>query len=192
MSALVDNNRYASTVQKYQRNACAVSNPAADELLKPAGLSRVDRAELSQPLCTALQIALFRHLERIGVSAEAVVGHSSGEIGAAYAAGFLTLEYAVALAYYRGLVTTKQTVAGSMAAVGLGAQDATHFLKDGVVVACENSPSSTTISGDRDAVEEVVAAIKDAQPDTFARALKVDMAYHSRESSHLKACSQSA
>jgi acyl transferase domain-containing protein len=152
----------------------------ADELLKPAGSSRVNRAELSQPLCTALQIALFRHLERIGVCAEAVVGHSSGEIGAAYAAGFLTLEYAVALAYYRGLVTTKQTVDGSMAAVGLGPQDVAPFLNDGVVVACENSPSSTTISGDRAAVEEVVAAIKVAQPDAFARALKVDMAYHSR------------
>lgn len=192
MAALVDNIGSVSTTQRYKRNDSAVANIAADELLKPAGLSRVDRAELSQPLCTALQIALFRHLERIGVSAEAVVGHSSGEIGAAYAAGFLTLEYALALAYYRGLVTTKQTVAGSMAAVGLGSQDAARFLKDGIVVACENSPSSTTISGNRDAVEEVVAAIKAAQPDTFARALKVDMAYHSREFSLPKTCSPSA
>lgn len=184
----MDNNGYVPIVNRYQRNACEIANIIADELLKPAGLSRVGRAELSQPLCTALQIALFRYLERIGVSAEAVVGHSSGEIGAAYAAGFLTLEYAVTLAYYRGLVTTKQTVDGSMAAVGLGAQDAAHFLKNGVVVACENSPSSTTISGDRDAVEAVVAAIKDAQPETFARALKVDMAYHSREFSPLKTC----
>ncbi|KAH6689849.1 KR domain-containing protein [Plectosphaerella plurivora] len=150
-----------------------------DELLKPAEQSRIDRAELSQPLCTALQIALFHHLERIGVKADAVVGHSSGEIGAAYAAGFLTLEYAMALAYYRGLVTTRQTADGSMAAVGLGSQHVAPFLTDGVVVACENSPSSTTISGDGPAVLAVVAAIKEAQPDTFARALKVDMAYHS-------------
>jgi acyl transferase domain-containing protein len=153
-----------------------------DELLKPAGSSRLDRAALAQPLCTALQIAIFHYLKRLDVSIAAVVGHSSGEIAAAYATGFLTLEYALALAYYRGLVTTKQTLDGSMAVLGLGAQSVTEFLRDGVVVACENSPVSVTVSGDKATLSEVLLAIKEAQPDTFVRTLKVDMAYHSRKS----------
>lgn len=85
------------------------------------------------------------------------------------------------IAYYRGYVTTKQELAGGMAAIGLSSQDTSVFLKDGVVVACENSPSSTTISGDLHQLKEVVKSIKAQRPDILARELQVDMAYHSRK-----------
>lgn len=152
----------------------------ADELLKPVESSRVNVAELSQPLCTAIQIALFNKLQAAGVRPAAVVGHSSGEIAAAYATGAISFEAAIISAYYRGFVTTQQALEGAMAAVGLGRQDASKFLNDGVVVACENSPSSVTISGDKVKVLEVIAKVKSESPDTLARLLKVDMAYHSR------------
>ncbi len=104
------------------------------------------------------------------------------EIAAAYAAGGLSLEQAVVSAYYRGYVTTRQTRSGAMAAVGLGEADVLPFLAavPGVVVACENSPNSTTISGDSEQVDKVIVAIKESSPDVLARKLKVDMAYHSR------------
>lgn len=133
-------------------------------------------------MCTALQIAIFRQLKRLGVIPTAVVGHSSGEIAAAYAAGLISLEFAVKAAYYRGLVSSKSTTRdGSMAAIGLGAKEVARLLPEGVVVACENSPHSTTISGDRALVEQTVSTIKAVKPDVFARMLKVDMAYHSRK-----------
>ncbi|KAI5861319.1 hypothetical protein GGS23DRAFT_598486 [Durotheca rogersii] len=150
------------------------------EILKPAEISRINKAELSQPLCTALQIAISRYLKRLGIEPAAVVGHSSGEIAAAYAAGYISLESAVRTAYYRGLVSSKfGTKDGAMAAIGLGAEEVARLLPDGVVVACENSPKSTTISGDRDLVEQVVSTVKAVDPNTFARVLKIDMAYHS-------------
>ncbi len=68
-----------------------------------------------------------------------------------------------------------------MAAVGLGAAEVARFLRAGVCVACENSPSSTTISGDGKAVQKALAAIRQEYPDVLARLLKVDMAYHSRK-----------
>jgi acyl transferase domain-containing protein len=68
-----------------------------------------------------------------------------------------------------------------MAAVGLSAADLLPFLRAGVCIACENSPSSTTISGDKEALEQVLASLKEAKPDVFARLLKVEMAYHSRK-----------
>lgn len=108
------------------------------------------------------------------------MGHSSGEIAAAYAAGAISFEAAIIAAYYRGFVTTQQTLEGAMAAVGLGREDASKFLIDGVVVACENSPSSVTISGDKEKVVDVISKVKSESPDTLARLLKVDMAYHSR------------
>ncbi|KAF5575127.1 polyketide synthase [Fusarium pseudocircinatum] len=138
-----------------------------DELLKPVETSQVDRAEFSQPLCTAIQLALVNRLSRLGLSPSAIVGHSSGEIAAAYAAGHISMEEAIIIAYYRGLVTTKQSLRR-----GHGGY------RDGM--ACENSPESTTVSGDADRVAQVVEAIKVADPDMFARLLKVDMAYHSQ------------
>ncbi|KAK4443906.1 KR domain-protein [Podospora aff. communis PSN243] len=151
-----------------------------DELLKPASTSEIHKAFLAQPLCTALQIALVNAYSRLGVTPFSVVGHSSGEIAAAYAAGYLTMAEAITAAYYRGYVTTSQTLEGGMAAVGLGAGEVAQFLREGeVVVACENSPNSSTISGGRNKVLQVVAAIHESMPDTLARPLKVDMAYHS-------------
>lgn len=118
-----------------------------------------------------------------GIVPGAVVGHSSGEIAAAYACGALTMEEAIVCAYLRGRVTTAQptTRKGAMAAVGLGATDIQPYLVDGVVVACENSPSSTTLSGDEDKVVQVLKALEEGHPGVFTRRLQVDMAYHSRK-----------
>jgi len=75
-----------------------------------------------------------------------------------------------------------------MAAVGLGAEELRPYLIEGVVIACENSPNSTTISGDREALEALVATIKKESPDVFIRALHVDNAYHSREYLQVLTC----
>ncbi|KAB8228276.1 polyketide synthase fgnA [Aspergillus alliaceus] len=155
-----------------------------EELQKPVELSYINRAELAQPLCTAFQVALYHQLKRLGMKPTAVVGHSSGEIAAAYAAGHITLEYALAAAYYRGYITKNGgSSGGAMAAVGLSAADMLPFLRPGVCIACENSPSSTTISGDREVLEDVLTSLRREMPDVFARLLKVEMAYHSH---HMK------
>ncbi|KAH9986727.1 polyketide synthase dehydratase-domain-containing protein [Xylariaceae sp. FL0662B] len=157
------------------------------ELLKPSEDSQINRAALSQPICTALQIAIFHQFKRHGVVPAAVVGHSSGEIAAAYAAGYISLELAIKVAYYRGLVAANDTANGAMAAIGLGTEEVAKLVPSGVVIACENSPQSTTISGDRSQVEEVVSLVKACKPDTLARLLKVDVAYHSHHMSQLGA-----
>jgi acyl transferase domain-containing protein len=66
-----------------------------EELSKDEQSSRVSDSELSQPLTTAIQVALVDLLATLGVTPQYVCGHSSGEIGAAYAAGALTLEAAI-------------------------------------------------------------------------------------------------
>ena len=116
----------------------------------------------------------------------AVVGHSSGEIAGAYATGAIDAHDAIRLAYYRGQVSKLQLRAGGMAAVGLGKNEVSSYLASGVLVACENSPSSVTLSGDIKPLEKVLAIIKSEKPGVLARRLKVDMAYHSRESTQLR------
>lgn len=155
-----------------------------EELLRPINESRLDEPEFSQPICTALQIALVRLLLAANCCPAAVVGHSSGEIAAAYAAGFLSMHSAIAVAYYRGQATEYHITGGqgAMAAVGLGRNAVTPYLataKGKVVLACENSPNSVTISGDAQALDAVIASIKTELPECFVRKLKVDRAYHS-------------
>lgn len=68
-----------------------------------------------------------------------------------------------------------------MAAIGLGQDQASKYLVPGVQVACENSNSSVTLSGDIAPLEHVMAAIKKDFPDVLNRKLQVSMAYHSCE-----------
>ena len=144
----------------------------------------INTAEISQPLCTAVQIALADLLEDWNVRPGTVIGHSSGEIAAGYCAGAFNTRDAMSIAYYRGLVVSKTAVAGAMAAVGLGqsatmATIAAAGFSDSVQVACINSPESTTISGNINAVSLLVAQLH--ARNVFARILKTDgRAYHSR------------
>ena len=123
------------------------------------------------------------------VKPTAVVGHSSGEIGAAYASGVLTAPEAILVAYYRGLATLGlgKIHRGGMAAIGLGRDQVIPYLRTGVIIGCENSPSNTTLTGDSDALEQVMLDIQTGNPEVLVRALKVECAYHSRKA--LSTCS---
>lgn len=94
---------------------------------------------------------------------------------------------AMILAYYRGFVAKQQRRAGAMAAIGLDPATVSSFLEDGVVIACENSSNSVTVSGDQEGVLATVEKVKRDRPDTLARPLKVKVAYHSRKASTQKA-----
>lgn len=153
------------------------------ELLKPEGASRLGKAEFSQPICTAVQLGLVNLLRSWGIHPATVVGHSSGEIAAAYASNIITAKAAIVIAYYRGQVTKKQVRAGGMTAVGMNRNMITPYLVKGVVIACENSPGSVTLSGDKEKLNDISCKISAEMPEVFVRHLKVDMAYHSRKSS---------
>ncbi|UKZ76546.1 putative PKS/NRPS-like protein biosynthetic cluster [Trichoderma virens FT-333] len=152
-----------------------------EEIQRPSrdSLCRINSVEIACTLSTALQIALLHQFERLGVTPEAVIGHSSGEIAAAYAAGYLTLKGAIIVAYYYGSAAAMSTFDGAMAVTGLSTEETKSFLRDGAVVACENSPLSTTISGDRNVVEEIMASIKMSRPQVTTRKLHVGTSFHS-------------
>ena len=122
-------------------------------------------------------------LSKCGIKPSAVVGHSSGEIAAAYAAGAIDYSEAILCSYFRGLVTTKLQSDGSMTAIGLGRDHVTPHLVHGAQIACENSPKSVSISGNSEAVRKTMENIEAVNKDTFMRKLKVQVAYHSRKNS---------
>ncbi|KAL8790212.1 MAG: hypothetical protein Q9213_000743 [Squamulea squamosa] len=163
-----------------------------DEMLAGADTSRIAQAELSQPLCTAIQIVLVDLLKTAGVTFTAVVGHSSGEIAAAYAAGHLSDRDAIRIAYYRGLharlAGSSSGQKGAMLAVGTDWEDAQELInlrafKGKISIAAKNSSASVTLSGDANAINHAKKVFDEEKK--FARLLKVDTAYHSH---HMLPC----
>lgn len=139
----------------------------------------LNSADRAHPACTAIQVAYVDTLAACNVKPSAVVGHSSGELAAAYAAGILTRQEAITLAFYRGHACAQSSTPGSMAAIGMGSDAIAPFLKSGVVVACENSDASVTLSGSEQELDDSLKSIKATFPDAFVRKLRVAMAYHS-------------
>jgi acyl transferase domain-containing protein/NADPH:quinone reductase-like Zn-dependent oxidoreductase len=163
----------------------APSWSCVNELLQTADESRLSQSEFSQPLCCALQLALVDLLSQWGITPSAVIGHSSGEIAAAYAAGILSFDNSIICAYYRGLymsngVKSEISKRGAMMAVGLTEGEGIAELKaykGRIALAAINSPSSLTLSGDEDAIIELKTVLDERK--VFARQLLVEQAFHS-------------
>lgn len=152
-------------------------------LLDEPDTSKINEVTRSQPICTAVQIALVDLLRSWGIKPTSVVGHSSGEIGAAYAAGLINSSQAILIAYFRGYAVGELKSKGRMMAAGLDAESAQSLIQDKglqgqVRVACVNSPQSVTISGSLDGVEDLYGELQSRQK--FARKLETgERAYHS-------------
>lgn len=187
---------FQQSIRKLDNALRTCRNPPAwsieEELLASAPSSRLGEAALSQPLCTAVQIALVDLLRTAGITFAAVVGHSSGEIAAAYTASQLTAREAILIAYYRGyhakLASGLHGEKGGMMAVGMGVEEAMDLCDQAafqgrLYIAASNAPASVTLSGDWDAVQEAKALLD--EQGRFARPLKVDTAYHSH---HMDRC----
>jgi acyl transferase domain-containing protein/NADPH:quinone reductase-like Zn-dependent oxidoreductase len=183
---------YASALDQASSHLSSIGAPFSllEELQKDEQSTQVNAAHISQPACTAVQLALVELLRSWKIAPSAVVGHSSGEIAAAYSAGIINFEDAMTIAYHRGrlipiLKERYPALDGCMMAVGAGTTEIIPILErippdlGEARIACVNSPSSVTISGDADAVAEVQKLIEEAHPGTFARRLAVDTAYHS-------------
>ncbi|WP_078316013.1 type I polyketide synthase [Mycobacterium sp. D16Q16] len=151
------------------------------ELLRAEGDSRVSRTEIAQPANFLVQAALAKHLEQFGIRPTAVVGHSVGEVAAAYVSGALSLRDAATVSYHRSRLQAKTAGSGGMLAVGLDAEEAQRRAArfgSAVCVAAINSAAATTLSGDSKALRILHDEL--AEDGVFARMLHVEVPYHSQ------------
>ncbi|UPK91919.1 hypothetical protein LCI18_002854 [Fusarium solani-melongenae] len=156
-----------------------------EEILKDEGESRISDPRIAQPATTALQVALVDLLDSFLITPNCVVGHSSGEVAAAYASGALTKEAAWEVAYYRGVVASSINVKapqlqGAMMVVGISVLEVKNHFRFSLYpceVACINSPRSTTLSGTRDCI--LRAKDDFSAKNIFCQILSVQVAYHS-------------
>lgn len=151
------------------------------ELLRPQADSSVSRTEIAQPANFLVQSALAKHLQQFGIRPTAVVGHSVGEVAAAYVSGALSLRDAATVSFHRSRLQAKTAGSGGMLAVGLDAEEAQRRAArfgSAVCVAAINSTAATTLSGDSAALQTLHDEL--AGDGIFARMLHVEVPYHSQ------------
>ena len=134
----------------------------------------------AQPANLVLQVILTELARAYGLAPAAIVGHSTGEIAAAWAAGVLDLETALRITWHRSRLQQTLVGTGRMLAVGLSADELGPYLPGDVEVdvAAINGPRSVTLAGSERALETVAAAV--AADGVFHSALEVEVPYHGR------------
>lgn len=158
-----------------------------EEMTKDEELSQINRTNIAQPAIFGLQIALAELWKSWGVMPSKVVGHSVGEVAAAYVAGAYTLEDAVKVIYHRSRLQDQTGGKGRMVAAGLSQSEAKKAIagrEDQVQVAVINSPGMVTLAGDTEPLEEIVAELE--EQGRFVRWLRIDYAFHTHQMEPIK------
>ncbi|GEP58632.1 type I polyketide synthase [Reyranella soli] len=177
-----DNAHFREALQEIDSHFAKVQDWSIVDLLFAENLAeQIRRASYSQPLLLALQVAVVRALEEAGVTPTATLGHSVGEITAAWAAGGLSLDQAIDIVIARSRHQEATHGTGGMAALMMSERETRRFLKavnaPGVDVAAINSWRSVTISGPGQEIERVLAAA--GRVRVSARRLDIDYPFHS-------------
>nr|WP_240119401.1 MULTISPECIES: type I polyketide synthase [unclassified Streptomyces] len=156
-----------SPVFAEQLRACAealepwVSWPLIDTVCAGPEAADLDRIDVVQPVLFAVMVSLARVWRSLGVTPDAVIGHSQGEIAAACVAGSLTLPDAARIVAVRSRLLAAVTQDGGMAGIVAHADRVRELMApwaSRVAIAAVNGPYSTTVSGAAEAVGELVAA----------------------------------
>nr|XP_057916280.1 uncharacterized protein LOC131108884 [Doryrhamphus excisus] len=139
---------------------------------------------VAQPLLFALQVGVATLLRRWGVKADAMLGHSVGEVAAAHCSGLLSLDDALKVIYFRSVLQGKVTGGKMLVISNMAVSEVTALLprySGKICLAAFNSPQSCTLSGDADAIENLREELSHSanSQNLFIRVLEVPAAYHS-------------
>lgn len=179
--ALLDDPVFRAAVREVDRHFQPLGGLSLEaELAGMNGTGRYARTEIAQPALFAYQVGVTSMLRESGIEPIAVVGHSVGEVAAAWACGALDLETAVQVIYHRSHAQGKTRGQGQMTAVGLSEDEALAILEPlagRLHLAGVNSSRGVTVAGDTEALDQLEAALN-AQ-GVFQRRLDLDYAFHS-------------
>lgn len=177
---MTDEPVFRDAIQECEKAIRLYADWSLTEALHGENNTRLDDIDVIQPTLFAIQVALAALWRSWGVTPDAVIGHSMGEVAAAHIAGALDLQNASRIICTRSRLLRRVSGKGVMAVVGLSldeAQQAVAEYRSQLAVAVSNSPRSTVLSGDPDAMEKLFAELQ--KRNVFHRLVKVDVASHS-------------
>ena len=157
------------------------------ELLRDEANSRIDDTAIAQPAIFALQIALADLWKSRGVTPTAVIGHSVGEVAAAYCAGIYTLNDAIRIIYHRSRLQGKTRGSGRMVVVAISSAKAKELIQgyeNQIAITAINSPGLVTLAGETEILETLIEPLEKKQ--VFVRWLNVDYAFHTHKMDPIK------
>ena len=177
--ALLDqSSAFAESVERVGRSFARHSDLSLTDALVS---SEMHLTEIAQPALFAVQVGLHDMLSDMGLSPDVVLGHSVGEVAAAYAGGIFTLDQAVDVIYARSTTQAKTRGAGRMAALGLGPEPGFKFIRSispELEIAAVNSHRSVTVAGPETDLEKL--SKRASEMDVRCTLLALDYAFHSK------------
>ncbi|MFJ5123502.1 acyltransferase domain-containing protein, partial [Kitasatospora sp. NPDC088548] len=172
---------FASRLAECERALSPFVDWSLEDVLREApGAPSLERVDVVQPALFAVMVSLSALWASLGVVPDAVVGHSQGEIAAACVAGALSLDDAARVVTLRSQALRALSGDGGMMSVSLPQDQLVTRMApwaERLSLAAVNGPSSTVVSGEPDALTELLAACE--ADGIRARRIPVDYASHS-------------
>jgi amino acid adenylation domain-containing protein len=172
---------FREVLERCDRTLSPVAGWSVLEAMHDGDPRRTEDPEVAQVTNFALQAALTALWRSWGVIPDAVAGHSVGEVAAAHAAGVLSLEDGLMLAWHRGRLARRVSGQGAMLAAAMTAESADRAIDHydaRITLAAINSPASVTLTGDRDCLADLAQSLE--KQGSFCRFVPVTVPYHSR------------
>lgn len=193
LQLLQHDRQFAAAVEEVDKEIQSVAGwSILEELRKPATTSRIDQTRITQACIFAVQVGLNARWRAWGIRPNLILGHSLGEVAAAYSCGALTLSDAVKLVHFRSLYQAETEGKGAIVSLGLSFEDVVGQLADfgdpAVEIAAVNSSQMTSIAGERTSVDRFLRKLRRSLgSDLFIRRIRMNFAPHSPQMEAIKA-----
>jgi len=174
---------YRATIEAFDAHFHAVSGwSIIDALHASEKKSQINRTLVTQPAIFALQAGLVQRWRAWGVEPVAVIGHSFGEVGAAWTAGVMTLEEAAHVIFHRARLSGETEGRGGILALGASPSKARaimarHGLRR-VEIAAVNGSEMVSLAGDRAELDQLAETLQRESPDLFCKPIRMAYAPH--------------
>jgi thioester reductase-like protein len=147
----------------------------------------INQCKWAQPATFLLQVGLYEMLRAQGLTPKAVIGHSAGEVGAAYASGAYSIEEACYIVYHRSILQEKLAGCGRMLVLMMERAKAEELVVEYgfskgevgnmIYTACINSPANTVLCGSSTAIEKFQEKL--AENNLKGKLIPGNIAFHS-------------
>ncbi|MFN7097826.1 MAG: type I polyketide synthase, partial [Gammaproteobacteria bacterium] len=181
---LLENNQiFSEAIDEIDRQLINLADISVREhIIAPISQSKFDNTQIAQFCIFAIQVALTKVLNHFGIYAQGIVGHSVGEITAAYIANAITLNDALTIIFYRSQFMQHESIRGKMLSINLSMDACQQLLNSQqfhtLSIAVINSPDIVVVSGSESEINHLMDLCK--QKEIYARLLNVEFAFHSK------------